>query len=381
MSQINKLFSFSYKNVSYFLKSRRSAHNTLNAPHFNAADASATKLSETLNKLNEIALNKRNATVQQNTKQEEITSEAVTYSKNKQSKACYLPNRKTVSLETLENSFSSAKNSNLKALENPGSSIVANNQNKYRGVANVINDLNTHFLTDEYYFNGRVSDAEKTAFDRKMVSGQIENILKEHDIELSSDFSCEFVIDPDNYRITVENCENQELKEKIEQALNDGDENKDFADRNGRNLYNHIYLSGKDYKNSQITHDGQLKRYVNDLVQEKIGINLKDCKNVGDDFITSDGQSVKELFLKQVEEESTTDNIRSFKELRSFYLSQVKDFDFTDNNKQVLRISFSENSLHDIGQQEDFGGNLEFIHEMASVSGAKDSRKTFTCFI
>ena len=52
MSQINKLFSFSYKNVSYFLKSRRSAHNTLNAPHFNAADASATKLSETLNKLN-----------------------------------------------------------------------------------------------------------------------------------------------------------------------------------------------------------------------------------------------------------------------------------------------------------------------------------------
>ncbi len=215
-----------------------------------------------------------------------------------------------------------------------------------------------------------------------MVSGQIQNILKEHDIELSSDFSCEFVIDPDNYRITVENCENQELKEKIEQALNDGDENKDFADRNGRNLYNHIYLSGKDYKNSQITHDGQLKRYVNDLVQEKIGINLKDCKNVGDDFITSDGQSVKELFLKQVEEEeTTTDNIRSFKELRSFYLSQVKDFDFTDNNKQVLRISFSENSLHDIGQQEDFGGNLEFIHEMASVSVAKDSRKTFTCFI
>ena len=210
MSHINKLFSFSYKNVSYFLKNRRSLHNTLNAAHLNVDD-SATKLSETLNKLNEIALNKRNSKVQQDTKQE-ITPDVVTYSKNKQSKACYLPNRKTVSLDTLENSFSSAKNSNLKALENPGSSIVANNQNKYRGVANVINDLNTHFLTDEYYFNGRVSDAEKTAFDRKMVSGQIQNILKEHDIELSSDFSCEFVIDPDNYRITVENCENQELK-------------------------------------------------------------------------------------------------------------------------------------------------------------------------
>lgn len=65
MSQINKLFSF-----SHFLKNRRSAHNTLNAVHFNVADASATKLSDTLNKLNEIALNKRNATVQQNTKQE-----------------------------------------------------------------------------------------------------------------------------------------------------------------------------------------------------------------------------------------------------------------------------------------------------------------------
>ncbi|SKA69698.1 protein of unknown function [Succinivibrio dextrinosolvens DSM 3072] len=307
---------------------------------------------------------------------------AFTYSKSGKYNVSLQPNREFVSISTLENAFSDAKNSNLKALNNSGNTIVANNQDKYTSAINVINNLNTHIQTDEYRINGMVNDAEKNAFNRKMVNNQINNILKENGIELDSDFTCDFVIDPDNYRITVEKCDNQDLKEKIEQALNDGDENKDFVDRNGRNLYNHIYLSGKDYKNSQITHDGQLKRYVNDLVQEKTGINLKDCKNVGDDFITNDGQSVKELFLKQVEDEETTpENIRTFKELRSFYLTQVKDFDFTDDNKQVLRITYSNKGLHDIGQSQDFGGDLSFIREMEEEASKKDSRRSFTCFI
>jgi hypothetical protein len=371
---MNRLSGISFKNNLLLKKTVSSVHNSLKSFRLSRQDASE-KLSETINKITEIALKKENASSLNNSNQD-----TVTYSRGSKYNTSYIPNRKTVSLDTLENAFDSAKQSNLKALENPGSSIIANNQEKYTSVANVINNLNTHFLTDEYYFNGRVTDAEKTAFDRKMVTGQIQNILKEHGVELSSDFSCEFVIDPDDYRIKVENCDDAELKKSIEQALNEGDDVKDFADRNGRNLYNHIYLSSKDYNNSQITHDGQLKRYVNDLIQEKIGINLKDCTNTGDDFITSAGQSVKELFLKQVEEEETTpENILTFKELRTHYLQQVKDFDFTDDNKQVLKISFSNGTLHDLGQSEDFGGDLKFIDEMSSSH--KDERKTFTCFI
>lgn len=335
-----------------------------------------SRVSETVNKLKEITSN-NDEFIKSTSSQDSIT-----YSKSQKYNSSSILGREYVSLSTLENAYADAKQSNLKALNNAGNRIVANNLDKYTSAVNVINNLNTHFQTDEYRVNGMVNDAEKTAFDRKMVNNQINNILKDNDIELDSDFSCEFVIDPDDYKIRVENCSDKALKEKIEQALNSGDSQKVFYERNGMNLYNHIYLSSKDYDNSQITHDGQLKRYVNDLVQEKIGINLKDCTKVDNDFMTADGKSVRELFMKQVEqEESSSGMIESFKKLRSHYLDQVSDFDFTDDNKQVLRISYSNNVLHDIGQSQDFGGDLGFIREMQEDANKKDSRRSFTCFV
>ena len=307
---------------------------------------------------------------------------AFTYSKSGKYNVSLQPNREFVSISTLENAFSDAKNSNLKALNNSGNTIVANNQDKYTSAINVINNLNTHIQTDEYRINGMVNDAEKNAFNRKMVNNQINNILKENGIELDSDFTCDFVIDPDDYQIKVENCSDLDLKDRIEQALNKGDSEKVFYERNGVNLYNHIYISGKDYSNTQITHDGQLKRYVNDLIQEKIGINLKDCQKVDNDFITDKGESVRELFLKQAEaEEKSTEMLETAKNLRSHYLNQVSGFDFTDDNKQVLRITYSNKGLHDIGQSQDFGGDLSFIREMEEEASKKDSRRSFTCFI
>lgn len=335
-----------------------------------------SKVSETVNKIKEITSN--NDEFVQSTP----TDNTFTYSKSRKYNANLQPNRQFVSISTLENAFSNAKNSNLNALNNAGNRIVANNQDKYIGATNVINNLNTHCQTDEYRINGMVNDAEKNAFNRKMVNNQINNILKDHNIDLDGDFTCDFVIDPDDYKIKVEKCSDQDLKDRIEQALNKGDSEKIFYERNGVNLYNHIYISGKDYNNTQITHDGQLKRYVNDLIQEKIGINLKNCQKVGNDFITDQGESVREMFLKQTEvEEKSSGLAETFKKLRAHYLDQVSGFDFTDDNKQVLRITYCNKGLHDIGQSQDFGGELSFIREMEEEANKKDPRRSFTCFI
>ena len=46
---------------------------------------------------------------------------------------------------------------------------------------------------------------------------------------------------------------------------------------------------------TQITQEGQLKRHMNDLFYEFYGIKLCECEKIGDDFITPDGRSVRDM--------------------------------------------------------------------------------------
>ena len=83
---------------------------------------------------------------------------------------------------------------------------------------------------------------------RNQIDQSVQTLLAENGIDLADDTSCRLTVDPTSYSIKVSGLEDDALAEAIEQALNSGD--------NGKNLYNHLKLTGSDsveYANGHLT--------------------------------------------------------------------------------------------------------------------------------
>lgn len=73
---------------------------------------------------------------------------------------------------------------------------------------------------------------------RNQIDQSVQTLLAENGIDLADDTSFRLTVDPTSYSIKVSGLEDEALTEAIEQALNRGD--------NGKNLYNHLKLTGSD---------------------------------------------------------------------------------------------------------------------------------------
>ena len=73
---------------------------------------------------------------------------------------------------------------------------------------------------------------------RNQIDQSVQTLLAENGIDLADDTSFRLTVDPTSYSIKVSGLEDDALAEAIEQALNSGD--------NGKNLYNHLKLTGSD---------------------------------------------------------------------------------------------------------------------------------------
>ena len=83
---------------------------------------------------------------------------------------------------------------------------------------------------------------------RNQIDQSVQTLLAENGIDLADDTSFRLTVDPTSYSIKVSGLEDDALAEAIEQALNSGD--------NGKNLYNHLKLTGSDsveYANGHLT--------------------------------------------------------------------------------------------------------------------------------
>ena len=83
---------------------------------------------------------------------------------------------------------------------------------------------------------------------RNQIDQSVQTLLAENGIDLAYDTSFRLTVDPTSYSIKVSGLEDDALAEAIEQALNSGD--------NGKNLYNHLKLTGSDsveYANGHLT--------------------------------------------------------------------------------------------------------------------------------
>lgn len=73
---------------------------------------------------------------------------------------------------------------------------------------------------------------------RNQIDQSVQTLLAENGIDLADDTSFRLTVDPTSYSIKVSGLEDEALTEAIEQALNRGD--------NGKNLYNHLKLTGSN---------------------------------------------------------------------------------------------------------------------------------------
>ena len=83
---------------------------------------------------------------------------------------------------------------------------------------------------------------------RNQIDQSVQTLLAENGIDLADDTSFRLTVDPTSYSIKVSGLEDDALAEAIEQALNSGDK--------GKNLYNHLKLTGSDsveYANGHLT--------------------------------------------------------------------------------------------------------------------------------
>ncbi len=83
---------------------------------------------------------------------------------------------------------------------------------------------------------------------RNQIDQSVQTLLAENGIDLADDTSFRLTVEQPGYSIKVSGLEDDALAEAIEQALNSGD--------NGKNLYNHLKLTGSDsveYVNGHLT--------------------------------------------------------------------------------------------------------------------------------
>ena len=236
--------------------------------------------------------------------------------------------------------------------------------------------LEVEWVNDDFAFNCKVSDPEEDAFNRQMINRQIENILSDAGVCINEGENLAFSIDPYSYEISVTGNVGEEKRKQIEDALNQGE--------NGWNLYTHVYFCAKDGMNStQISQEGQLKRHMNDLFYEFYGIKLCECKKQGDDFITPDGRSVRDMIGTR----NTTRNQGSgmyavdTNGLKHHYLDLIQPYSYDTGDTQTLEMAYTSTGLHDLHQDYSLGnGDVDWIERKRTELEQELGREIYALF-
>ena len=220
----------------------------------------------------------------------------------------YTPTPKAT-LADVTAAFDDARAANHAKLDNAGNEIIAVNDRAGRDLiyaSTRINGARYDYQSTQYISGGAYLDKiDQNAFNRQMVNRQIGNILSEKGISVGEGEEYTFTVDAYSNRITVSGADADKGR-AIEDALN--------SSENGKNLYEHIKLcsqgekdlSGEHEKNEQLSNGGLTLRCASELMREKLGVNLSQVTRQGDDYVTEDGQSVKELFAKYAQEHPTS---------------------------------------------------------------------------
>ena len=280
--------------------------------------------------------------------------------------------------------FELARSANHSAIEKETSStITAVNNSKYNnGMRNLSTETpNSWYLySDEFKISHKMENLDEDAFNRQMVNKQMSNLFKEKDITIENGEDFNIEIDEYDYHVKVTGKDKDKAAE-IESALNEND--------NGKNLYSHLYLCAMDVNmyengsnNSNVDKEGQLKRYVNDFVKGRTGIDLRNAKATeSGDFITEKGESVLEKLNEYSDKYALDEMKEAEKSLNAHYLNQVKDLDFSESGStQTMKATLRKDGLHDVGQSVDYSNSSQ-LNRIAQKINSDSSTPVLSAFV
>ena len=312
--------------------------------------------------------NRRNGIQKQNTIEEVLEKSNCIQNENIAKASKY------ASVEDVKRVCEQLCQSNHNKLSDAGNQIKFDNE--FAGCHELGKMLEVPWENDEFAFSAKISDLEEDSFNRQMINRQIENILSDAGICISEEENLTFSVDPYSYEISVTGNVGEEKRKQIEDALNQGE--------NGWNLYTHIYFSAKDEMNStQITQEGQLKRHMNDLFYEFYGIKLCECEKQGDDFITPDGRSVRDMIGARNTASIHGSGMYAVdtNSLKHHYLDLLQPYSYDTGDTQTLEIAYTSTGLHDLHQDYSLGnGDTDWIERKRTELEQESGRDIYALF-
>lgn len=187
--------------------------------------------------------------------------------------------------------------------------------------------------------NGKVSDqseAEKSSYNRKMVSQQVTNILKNHgmDTSLFSDSTLTFIIDPFYFKLKVSGAD-AVLTKQIEDILNTGD--------NAKELFFYIL----NCSSTSIAETVRKKFELMKEFQNITGLDLREFQQTKDGFLDDSGKNALDIY-----KESLKNSPGMYKGLAyEYFESRLKKMSFSNFHgipDMDLSIAYKNEYLYDI---------------------------------
>lgn len=203
--------------------------------------------------------------------------------------------------------------------------------------------------------NGVAEDENEKTFKRQVVNSEINNLFEENGIEVPEGAELSFSIDPYSYDLTVSGIEDKELKEKIKDLLNSGD--------NSKELYLHIALLSQSNvtKSTQFTKDGFRKYNLYHEALNVTGFDIRSLTEKDGSYYTEDGEDIVDIFNNQIDEMAKSNNNYVPKQYsaqcKEYFASMVHEISAKgwDNIPDMtLSIDYSDNELQDVYQNTNY---------------------------
>lgn len=226
-------------------------------------------------------------------------------------------------------------------------------------------DMRDSLFRDQPLIHGEVEVAERKAFNRQKVNGQLNELFAKNGITIPTGANLTFTINPNDFKLTVSGSKDSSLIDQLESILN--------RDNNTRELFFHIMQSRSD-DSSQFTQEKIGKFHLVNQMKTMTGYNLKDLKIMNGKFVTEDGIDIFELYKEELRKNPYT--VANAGIAASYYGPQLYELaknGFDSVPDLVLSIGYEDGSLQDIGQKENYGtGKTDWIDEWkASVTTLK----------
>ena len=228
------------------------------------------------------------------------------------------------------------------------------NEKSYLKTGHVAGVNSSDSLFRGLQINGDAVDNSRLQNERAVINKQISNITEQAGITDIPD-TCKLTVAPYDYKITVEGVAD-DMKEKMENALNVGD--------NGKNLFFHInHMSVQDGCNSiQQSKEKTIKYQAYHFAEEFAGVKLNEMTEKNGTYYTANGENVIDLAKKGIENDESVpfDFKAQMKNWVSELISTVANMGWNNTPDKYLSILFNQNKLKDYGQDIIYDGVLDW---------------------